>query len=271
MLTPKPGLQVGFALGRGWEMAEPDWPEAAKWFRFAVEADHLGAMHALGVCHARGRGVEQDWDAAFGHFSTAAELGEVSAMFQTAWCYLNGRGVERNLEDATHWCGQAEEGGHGNAAKMLAQIEEAAKVDRRMQRAAPEDSPEPEPEDAAAESETAVQENTDAPLSPKSKPSRKSKPARKKVVMVDEEPKRALTAEEKKQMRRTLREKDFDPRVWWESLREALPRALAGSAADQAVVGYALGCGWDKANPDWKEVGVSGGADCRAATPTALH
>ena len=50
---------IGFALGRRWSGAEPEWEEAVKWYRMAVEQDDPVAMFLLGVCYAKTRGVEQ--------------------------------------------------------------------------------------------------------------------------------------------------------------------------------------------------------------------
>ena len=52
-------MVVGYALGRGWEQAEPDWEEAVKWYTLAAEQDHAQATHYLGLCSAKGLGVEQ--------------------------------------------------------------------------------------------------------------------------------------------------------------------------------------------------------------------
>ena len=97
----------------------PPPPQAAKWYRMAAKQGHAAASLVLGVCHAKGRGVEQDWGRAFGLFLTAAQQGDVNGMFQTAWCHLNGKGAAQDLEQAAAWCGQAVEKGHANAAKML--------------------------------------------------------------------------------------------------------------------------------------------------------
>ena len=49
----------------------------------------------------------------------------MNGKFQTAWCLSNGKGTYRNLAEAKDWCEKAATGGHANAAKLLAAIEEA--------------------------------------------------------------------------------------------------------------------------------------------------
>ena len=190
---------IAYALGCGWEGAEPDWVEAVKWYSYAAEDDNSDAIFVLGVCHAKGRGVRQDWDRAHGYFLSAAELGDLNGMFQTAWCYMNGKGTgDQDLAQAEYWCQQAVERGHAKSETMLAAIQKAIAAEAAETRCA-----------AAAAAQRS--------------PIRMLSALMKRVAGRDNTPRR-------------LGEADFDPQVWEDSLCEVLPRAIAGSPEDQALV-----------------------------------
>ena len=362
---------VGYALGRGWEGAEPDWDEAVKWYTLAAKQGNAGAMFVIGVCHAKGRGVDQDWANAFRFFRAAAQREDVNGMFQTAWCYLNEKGAPHDLEQAQQWCEAAAQNGHGNAAKMLTMIEEEA-----AQRADPaqprklgeadfdpqlwEDSHqaalqraeaggahdqaligyalglgaegiEPDWEEAVkwyglsaeqgnggalyvlgvcnAKGRGVDQDweaafglfkgsaerddvngmfqtawcylngkgavvNLDQATFWCEKASRNGHASAGKMLAairdaaalqsaatasesdaesVTESESSVGSAQYTKDGTRVLGERDFDPELWDESMRLVLPKALASSAHDQNLVGYALSRGWERAAPDWEE------------------
>ena len=61
------------------------------------------AMHALGKCYARGKGVDEDFDLAAKWYRKAADAGKAEAMYKLGKCYRDGRGVNKNPEEAFRW------------------------------------------------------------------------------------------------------------------------------------------------------------------------
>ena len=62
--------------GRG---GEPDYVEAAKWFRKAAELGVRDSQYNLGILYARGLGVEKDLRQSFLWFALAAQQGDTDA------------------------------------------------------------------------------------------------------------------------------------------------------------------------------------------------
>ena len=78
------GQWAGRAQSRGHERrlrrgGEPNYPEAAKWFRKAAELGVRDSQYNLAILYARGLGVEKDLGQSFLWFSLAAQQGDTDA------------------------------------------------------------------------------------------------------------------------------------------------------------------------------------------------
>jgi TPR repeat protein len=91
-------------------------------FRRSAEQGHCKAQTALGVCYARGRGIEKDAKRAAQYFMQAADKYEVGGMFQLGCCHRDGRGVESSLHEAFKLFKIAAELGYDKAQYALAQM-----------------------------------------------------------------------------------------------------------------------------------------------------
>lgn len=97
----------------------PDYDEAAKWFRKAAEMGDPQSQLVLGLLYWTGRGVPRDSDVAVGWFQKSAEGGEPQAMRNLGMAYARGLGVERNPQQALQWIRRAAEAGDAEAQAAL--------------------------------------------------------------------------------------------------------------------------------------------------------
>ena len=132
---PSAQVQVGMTYAM---TANPDIPEAMKWFRMAANQGsaqgelHLAAMYdfglnpqnpaeavkwytlaatqglkdaeyRLGVMYDRGRGVTQDYAVAAEWYTKAARQGRVDSQYRLGEMYEKGQGVKQNFATAMKW------------------------------------------------------------------------------------------------------------------------------------------------------------------------
>ena len=69
-------------------------------FRDAAATGDANGLYNLGMCYARGLGVEVDDDKALGFFRAAAEKGQPQAVNNLGWFHLKGRGVPEDPVEA---------------------------------------------------------------------------------------------------------------------------------------------------------------------------
>ena len=98
---------------------EKDYAEAVKWFRKAADKGNAEAQCMLGVCYAKGQGVEKDPKQAVGWYRKAADQGQKEAQGNLAQCYTDGQGVPKDLEKAVYWSRKAADQGNANAQNNL--------------------------------------------------------------------------------------------------------------------------------------------------------
>ena len=101
-------LGLCYAKGDG---VERNPTEAIKWWRKAAEQKNVKSQCNLGLCYLHGDGIERNPTEAIKWFRKAAEQGYVGAQFILGLCYAQGDGVEKNLTEAVKlWRKSAEQG-----------------------------------------------------------------------------------------------------------------------------------------------------------------
>lgn len=90
-------LGICFAKGEG---VEKDPVQAAFWYRKAAEQGDAPAQNNLGICFKEGEGVEQDFGQAEYWYRKAAEQGNAQAHFNLGQLYINGEGVVQDDRQA---------------------------------------------------------------------------------------------------------------------------------------------------------------------------
>jgi hypothetical protein len=110
--APIPGIKVQLP-------ARAPEPNPAEQYRKAAEQGLAAAQNELGLCYAKGLGVEQDLREAVKWFRKAAEQGHADGQYDLAYCYDSGKGVEMDEQEAVKWYRKAAEQGHADAEKAL--------------------------------------------------------------------------------------------------------------------------------------------------------
>lgn len=90
--------------------------------RERAEAGDREAMYLLGVCFARGKGVEVDFAAAVEWFKKATVFGHLKAKLSLGYCYAAGKGVKRDLEVAYILLREAAEAGDHDAFELAERV-----------------------------------------------------------------------------------------------------------------------------------------------------
>lgn len=116
---------VSFFLGNiysnGMSIAAPkDAHESLNWYRKAADRGHSGALRAVGLAYANGRGVGKDEVEAVKWYRKAAEKGDASAMTNLGGHYANGNGIEKDAAKAVSWFHKAADKGNADAMRNLA-------------------------------------------------------------------------------------------------------------------------------------------------------
>lgn len=93
--------------------------ETAASYRAAAECGDAGAQFNLGVCYAKGEGVEKDAAQAAEWIRKAAEQGHAEAQYNLAMFYANGIGVEKDAAQAAFWFRKAADQGLQEAIQAL--------------------------------------------------------------------------------------------------------------------------------------------------------
>ncbi|HRX69779.1 MAG TPA: transglycosylase SLT domain-containing protein [Candidatus Competibacteraceae bacterium] len=80
--------------------------------------------------YEHGEGVPQNYERAMQLYCAAARRGHVQAQYQLGWMYANARGVARNDAQAAAWFRLAAAKGDAPAKRMLARVDDPAKVEQ---------------------------------------------------------------------------------------------------------------------------------------------
>ena len=88
-----------------------DYQGAVEWYEKAAAQGNAVAQYNLGVCYAKGEGVQQSYEKAVEWYTKAAEQGNIEAQNKLAECYEKGLGVEPSKKKAYYWRKRANNGG----------------------------------------------------------------------------------------------------------------------------------------------------------------
>ena len=86
-----------------------------------ADAGNAISQYNLGVCYAKGNGVEVDLAETVRWLRKAAEQGLPQAQFNLGMCLSRGVGVEKNVVEGTMWLNSAAQQGHAEAERILKQ------------------------------------------------------------------------------------------------------------------------------------------------------
>lgn len=91
-----------------------EYDEALNCFNIGVNARDLDAIYHLGLCYAKGLGVQQDLDKSRYYYEIGANLNDPNCLYNLSLYYRNGIGVEQNVQLADTLLQQAKEHGFKN-------------------------------------------------------------------------------------------------------------------------------------------------------------
>jgi hypothetical protein len=112
-------FRAAYALDMGQRGVLADPVRAAHWYRRAAESGESKAAYSLGLCYAKGVGVNKDEAIAAKWFARAADAGYERALYNLGYCYERGAGVQRDSEKAVQLYKRAAELGSEMAIKRL--------------------------------------------------------------------------------------------------------------------------------------------------------
>ncbi len=98
------------------------------WEKQNAESGDVVAMCNLGNAYLSGSDLEKNPQKAIYWFTKAAEEGESVAMFNLGLMYAKGFGVERDFEKAAAWMRRAQAAGDDDAARLVNQFEQDARI-----------------------------------------------------------------------------------------------------------------------------------------------
>lgn len=117
------GWLLGVCSVSAWA-ASPD----PQWLKLIKETPATQAEWATRYEH--GEGIAQNYQRALQLYCAAARRGHAQAQYQLGWMYANARGVARNDAQAAAWFRLAAAKGDALAQRMLAMVEDPAKVEK---------------------------------------------------------------------------------------------------------------------------------------------
>lgn len=119
----KPDAEAQFHLGlcyaRGTGV-DKDEKQAARWFRLAADCAHAEAQRHLAFAHLHGRGVPKNEAEGIRRLRIAADWGDVPAQRQLGYHYATGSGVPVDENEGVRWFRRAAEQGDFFAQHNLA-------------------------------------------------------------------------------------------------------------------------------------------------------
>jgi hypothetical protein len=107
----------------GSQGVEPDYAEAAIWYRRAADQGMAEAQYNLGVMYQDGLGVEQSDAEAARYYQLSAEQGFADAQVNLGLMHAEGRGVPQDLSEAQRLWQLAAAQGHANAQAILDRLQ----------------------------------------------------------------------------------------------------------------------------------------------------
>lgn len=118
------GFWILSTIGAGAQGTDTD----PSWAKLVKEAPARQTEWAARYEH--GEGVPQNYDWAMQLYCAAARRSHPQAQYQLGWMYANGRGVVRNDAQAAAWFRLAAASGDAPAKRMLALVDNPAKVEQ---------------------------------------------------------------------------------------------------------------------------------------------
>lgn len=101
-------FQLGLCYAKGIGV-EKNLEEMMKWYRKSAEQGYAKAQGVLGLCYEHGSGIEKDEREAIRWFRKAAEQGDAFACGELGYCYAKGIGVEKDETESSKWYRKMEE------------------------------------------------------------------------------------------------------------------------------------------------------------------
>lgn len=101
---------------------DPNWLKLIK--------DTPAAQVEWATRYEHGEGIAQNYSRAMQLYCAAARRGHIQAQYQLGWMYANGRGVARNDAQAAAWFRLAAAKGDSPAQRLLAMVEDPARVEK---------------------------------------------------------------------------------------------------------------------------------------------
>ncbi len=99
---------------------DADWkPENIQQLKVEAEAGNVISQYNLGLCYARGDGVDVDLVEAVRWFRKAAEQGLPQAQYNLGMCLSRGAGVAKNEVEGAMWMNSAAQQGDEEAERLL--------------------------------------------------------------------------------------------------------------------------------------------------------
>lgn len=95
--------RLGHVYATPWPDWEPDYREAARWYRMAAAQDDTESADSLGLLYLDGSGVGQDYAEALKWFRQSAEGGWFMARYHLGVMYAGGFGLTRDYQRAYMW------------------------------------------------------------------------------------------------------------------------------------------------------------------------
>ena len=97
-------LDLGDWYYHGEKGLAEDFKQAAGWYQRGHDLGHVSCTAQLGLCHARGEGVEYDEAYAVHLYSIAADRGSEIGCYYLARIFAEGwTGLRKNPREATRW------------------------------------------------------------------------------------------------------------------------------------------------------------------------
>jgi len=89
-----------YRLGK---LGEPDYPEAAKWYRSAADLDRKYSARMLGMMLLSGEYIKKNLSESLKYLNISARKGDVDAYFYLAYAYVERSRTESDLAAARAW------------------------------------------------------------------------------------------------------------------------------------------------------------------------
>ena len=121
--VPGSMFAIAYAYDIGGAGVKQDYPEAARWYEKAAQANYVIAQLNLGILYQEGRGVGKNLQRAFNLYMKAAQQGNSAAQVNvgTYFDFIDGA-VSKDLEQGFMWYMKAAQQGNARGQFMVASM-----------------------------------------------------------------------------------------------------------------------------------------------------